>query len=487
MQRTIGLKMFAGALVGVFVLGATLSARLQLPFTTNTSEANQTSVNTPAESQNLLDFVGLSKSLGPAVVSIATKQSVHRVRMSPHPFAEEGPFGEFWKRFFDGPLPENPDTRQGLASGFIVDRKGLILTNNHVVEDAEKIVVRLSDGREFEAKVVGRDPKTDIAVIKIDAGGDLPIAPLGDSDRLEVGERVLAIGNPFGLEHTVTAGIVSAKGRKIGAGPYDNFIQTDASINPGNSGGPLINMRGKVVGINTAIFSRGGGNIGIGFTIPINLVKELLPQLKEDGKVTRGWLGVAIQKVTPEIAESLGLKKARGALVADVSEHSPAEKAELKVGDIIVEFNGTKVKESNDLPAIVALTPVGNEVSVKVLRDGKGVSLAVTIGELSDEQMVATLDGEEELGLTVQAISPQFAEKLGLDRAEGVVITSVKAGSPGHEAGLRSGDVILKMGRKPIRDLTDFRNAVAQAKKNKSVLFLVQRGEGKLFLAMKTG
>ncbi len=361
------------------------------------------------------------------------------------------------------------------------------MTNNHVVEDAEKIEVRLSDGREFEAKVVGRDPKTDIAVIKINAKGDLPIAPLGDSDRLEVGEWVLAIGNPFGLEHTVTAGIVSAKGRNIGAGPYDNFIQTDASINPGNSGGPLINMRGKVVGINTAIFSRGGGNIGIGFTIPINLVKELLPQLKEDGKVTRGWLGVAIQKVTPEIAESLGLKKATGALVADVSEHSPAEKAKLKVGDIIVEFNGTKVKESNDLPAIVARTPAGNEVSVKVLRDGKGVSLPVTIGKLSDEQMVATLDGEEELGLTVQAISPQFAEKLGLDRAEGVVITSVKVGSPGHEAGLRSGDMILKMGRKPIRNLTDFRNAVEKAKKGKSILFLVQRGESKLFLSMKTG
>ena len=297
----------------------------------------------------------------------------------------------------------------------------------------------------------------------------------------------MAIGNPFGLEHTVTAGIVSAKGRNIGAGPYDNFIQTDASINPGNSGGPLINMKGKVVGINTAIFSRGGGNIGIGFTIPINLVKELLPQLKEDGKVTRGWLGVAIQKVTPEIAESLGLKKAAGALVADVSEDSPADKAELKVGDIIVEFNGSKVKEANDLPTIVTRTPVGDEASVKVLRDGKEVFLSVTIGALSNEEMVATLDDEEEIGLTVQAISPRFAEKLGLDRAEGVVITAVQAGSPGHEAGLRRGDVILKMGRKAIRDLTDFRNAVKKAKKGKSVLFLVQRGEGKLFLAMKTG
>ncbi len=486
MQKSVGLKMFTGALVGAFILGVTLSTRLQLPFTTNASEATQTEVNNTAALQNLPDFVGLSKSLGPAVVSITTKQSVQRVRMSPHPFGEEGPFGEFWRRFFDGPLPENPSPRQGLGSGFIIDHKGLILTSNHVVKNAEKIEVKLSDGREFEAEVVGRDPKTDIAVIKIKNMGDLPTAPLGNSDSLEVGERVLAIGNPFGLEHTVTAGIVSAKGRNIGAGPYDNFIQTDASINPGNSGGPLINMKGQVVGINTAIFSRSGGNVGIGFTIPINLVKELLPQLKQDGKVTRGWVGVAIQRITPEIAESLGLKEAGGALIADVIEDSPAERAELKAGDIIVEFNESKVKESNDLPAIVARTPVGNEVSVKVLRDGREVSLPVTIGELSNEEMVATLDGEEELGLTVQAISPQFAEKLGLDRAEGMVITSVKAGSPGHVAGLRRGDVILKMGGKPIRNLADFSAAVENAKKEKIVLFLVQRGDGKLFLAMKT-
>ena len=487
MKKSVGLKIFSGALVGAFVLGATLSTRLQLPFTTNTSEATQTAAYVPAEGGNLPDFVGLSKSLGPAVVSISTKQSVQRVRMAPHPFGEDGPMGEFWRRFFDGQLPEKPSPRKGLGSGFIIDPKGLILTNNHVVENAEKIEVKLSDGREFEAEVVGRDPKTDIAVIKIKTKGNLPFAPLGNSDGLEVGERVLAIGNPFGLEHTVTAGIVSAKGRNIGAGPYDNFIQTDASINPGNSGGPLINMKGQVIGINTAIFSRSGGNIGIGFTIPINLVKELLPQLKEDGRVTRGWLGVAIQKITPEIAESLGLKNPRGALVADVTEDSPAEEAKLKVGDIIVEFNGSKVKESNDLPGIVARTPVGDEVTMKVLRDGKEASLPVTIGELSDEEMVATLDGEEELGLTVQSISPQFAEKMELDRAEGVVITSVKAGSPGHEAGLRGGDVILKMGRKPIRNLADFSAAVEIAKKRKNVLFLVQRGEGKLFLAMKIG
>ena len=263
--------------------------------------------------------------------------------------------------------------------------------------------------------MVGRDPKTDIAVIKIHAEGNLPTAPLGDSDRLEVGEWVLAIGNPFGLEHTVTAGIVSAKGRHIGAGPYDDFIQTDASINPGNSGGPLINMRGEVVGINTALFSRGGSNIGIGFAIPINLIKELLPQLKEQGKVTRGWLGVVIQRVTPAIAEPLGLDKATGALVAEVLKGTPAEQGGMRVGDVIIEFDGREVKESNDLPIIVAQTPVGREVSVKVLREGGEVVLSVTIGELKDKQLFASPKRERKLGLTVQEVTPQIAESLGLE------------------------------------------------------------------------
>jgi serine protease Do len=301
-----------------------------------------------------------------------------------------------------------------------------------------------------------------------------------------VGEWVLAIGNPFGLEHTVTSGIVSAKGRHIGTGPYDNFIQTDASINPGNSGGPLINMRGEVVGINTAIFSRGGGNIGIGFAIPINLVKELLPQLKEKGKVTRGWLGVVTQRVTPAIAESFGLEKATGALIVEVSKDGPAEHGGVKVGDVIIEFDGKEVKESNDLPIIVARTPVGTEVSVRVLREGKEVVLSVTIGELKEKQLFASPKLERKLGLTVQEFTPQIAESLGLEGKDGVVVTSIEPGGPGDEAGFRPKDVILEIDRQPIGDLKDFRSATAKIKKGKSILFLIQRGGTTLFLAMKS-
>src|SRR4051794_10418874 len=280
--------------------------------------------------QGLPDFVTLAKKMRPVVVNVSTTQISQGGQGSESPFGggEDDPFAHFWRKFFGGPSPRGSFRQKSLGSGFIIDKDGSILTNNHVVENASKIVVKLADEREFEAKVVGKDAKTDVAVIKIEAKESLPVAPLGDSDRLDVGEWVMAIGNPFGLDNTVTSGIVSGKGRHLpGSGPYDSFIQTDASINPGNSGGPLINLRGEVVGINSAIYSRSGGNIGIGFAIPMNLVKELLPQLKGKGKVTRGYLGVLIQKVTPEIAESLGMNKPRGALVADVTKGGPAEAA----------------------------------------------------------------------------------------------------------------------------------------------------------------
>ncbi|HXV81174.1 MAG TPA: Do family serine endopeptidase, partial [Candidatus Binatia bacterium] len=342
-----------------------------------------------------------------------------------------------------------------------------------------------SDEQEYEAKVVGRDPKTDIAVIKITAKIDLTPATLGDSDQLEVGEWVMAIGNPFGLDSTVTSGIVSAKGRHIGQGPYDNFIQTDASINPGNSGGPLINLRGEVIGINTAIFSRSGGNIGIGFAIPINLVKELLPQLRGKGKVTRGYLGVLIQKVTPEIAESLGMDRARGALVANVSKDGPAEKAGIKVGDVIIEFDGKEIKDSSDLPIIVARTPVDRRVRIKVLRDKKDVQLTVNVGELKDEEVVASAPEKGELGMTVQRLTPQIAESLGLEKTEGVVVSAVDPGSAADEAGIRRGDVILEVDRKPIPNIDEYKKAIAGISKGKGVLLLVRRGESTLFLALK--
>ncbi|HWP56303.1 MAG TPA: DegQ family serine endoprotease [Candidatus Acidoferrales bacterium] len=441
----------------------------------------------PATSQGLPDFVTLAKRLSPVVVNISTTQVSEGMSQTfPSPFGEDDPFAEFWRKFFGNPGgPRAPFRQRSLGSGFIIDRDGSILTNNHVVENAEKILVKLADGRELEAKVVGRDPKTDLAVIKINAKADLAVATLGDSDAVEVGEWVLAIGNPFGLDNTITAGIVSAKGRHIGAGPYDNFIQTDASINPGNSGGPLINLRGEVVGINTAIFSRTGGNIGIGFAIPINLAKELVPQLKTKGKVTRGWLGVVIQRVTPEIAESLGLDSARGALVASVAKDGPAERAGVKVGDVIVEFDGKEIKDSNDLPILVARTPVDHRARLKVLRDKKEVTLTVTIGELKEEEVVASAKERGELGLTVQRLTPQIAESLGLDRVEGVVITAVEPGSAADEAGLRRGDVIVEIDRKPVRNLQDYRKAIEGARKGKGILFLVRRGENTLFLALK--
>jgi serine protease Do len=435
----------------------------------------------------LPDFVNLARKTRPIVVNISTTQT-SEARGSQEfgsPFGEEDPFNDFWRRFFGGPAPRGPQRQRSLGSGFIIDGDGSILTNNHVVENASKIVVKLSDDQEYEAKVIGRDPKTDIAIIRINAKTNLPAASFGDSDKLEVGEWVMAIGNPFGLDSTVTSGIVSAKGRHIGQGPYDNFIQTDASINPGNSGGPLINLRGEVIGINTAIFSRTGGNIGIGFAIPINLVKELLPQLRGKGKVTRGYLGVLIQKVTPEIGESFGQDRSSGALVANVSKYGPADKAGVKVGDVIIEFDGKEVKESGDLPIIVARTAVDKKVRMKVLRDKKETVLNVAVGELKDEEVVASAPEKGEMGLTVQRLTPQMAESLGLEKVEGVVVTGVEPGSAGDDAGIRRGDVILEVDRKAVRSLDEYKKAVAGVRKGRGVLFLVRRGESTLFLALK--
>jgi len=448
-------------------------------------ESGNSDVRTSAQ---LPDFVSLAKKMRPIVVNISTTQmsDVRGQQEFGSPFGEEDPFNDFWKRFFGGPLPRGRQRQQSLGSGFIIDADGSILTNNHVVENAQKIVVKLlGDDQEYEAKVIGRDSKTDIAIIKINTKTNLPTANFGDSDKLEVGEWVVAIGNPFGLDSTVTSGIVSAKGRHIGQGPYDNFIQTDASINPGNSGGPLINLRGEVVGINTAIFSRTGGNMGIGFAIPVNLAKELLPQLKGKGKVTRGYLGVLIQKVTPEIAESLGMDRGYGALVANVSKDGPAEKAGVKVGDVIVEFDGKEVKDSGDLPIIVARTPVDKKVRMKVLRDKKEVILNVAVGELKEEEVVASVPEKGELGMTVQRVTPQMAESLGLEKPEGVVVTDVESGSAADEAGIRRGDVIVQIDRKTIRSVDEYKKSIAGIRKGKGVLFLVKRGDSTLFLALK--
>ena len=430
------------------------------------------------------DFATLAKAVGPVVVNISTSQVIKRPAPgSPNPFGSQ-PFEDPWERFFGQPMPRGPFRQQGLGSGFIIEPDGVILTNNHVVADAEKIIVKLQDEREFQGQVIGTDAKTDIAVIKINAK-NLPVIPLGDSDKLQVGEWVVALGSPFGLANTVTAGIVSAKGRWIGAGAYDNFIQTDASINPGNSGGPLVNLQGEVVGMNTAIFSRTGANIGIGFAIPISLVKELLPELKSKGKVTRGWLGVSVQELTPDLSNSLGMDKSHGALVSTVADGSPAEKAGIKAGDVIIEYNGKPIQHSSELPILVARTDVGKTVPLKVFR-GKGeTTLSVTVGELKEEEKIAPQPKKSHFGLTVQPVPPEIASNLGLEETRGVVITSVDPSGPAAAAGFRRGDVILEIDRKPIRGLPDYEKAIAQANE-KNLLFLVRRGDANIFLALKS-
>ena len=340
------------------------------------------------------DFVTLAKNLRPVVVNISTTQAPQRPQRQPgFSVPRRGEEGsdqpddateDFLNKFFGRKGPPPSGQQRSLGSGFIIGSDGSILTNAHVVENAKKILVRLSDKREFEGKVLGKDPKTDIAIIKIDTKENLPKVQLGDSDRLQVGEWVMAIGNPFGLDSTVTSGIVSAKGRHIGAGPYDNFIQTDASVNPGNSGGPLVNGRGEVVGINIAIVSQTGANTGIAFATPINLVKELLPELESNGKVKRGWAGLAIQEVTPDIAAAFGLDKPMGALVADVVKDGPAERGGIRVGDIVTEYDGHDVKSANEFPLMVARTPVDKTVQMKVIREKKEIAMTLTVGELND-------------------------------------------------------------------------------------------------------
>ena len=438
-----------------------------------------------AAAQSLPDFIALAKKLGPSVVNVSTTRIRGTAGEGQSPFGGNDPADEFWQRFFGGRQLRGPQRQSGVGSGFIVDGNGTILTNYHVVDGSQKVVVKLADGKDYDAKVIGKDQKSDIAVVKIEAGRELPAVSLGDSDRLEVGEWVMAIGNPFGLDHTVTSGIISAKGRNIGQGPYDNFIQTDASINPGNSGGPLINLRGEVIGINTAIFSQSGGNVGIGFAIPSNSVKELLPQLRDKGKVVRGFIGTSVQRVTPEIADSLGLNSVRGgALVADTVKGGPAEQAGVKTGDVIVEFDRKPIKDSADLPSAVARVTPGTTVQLKIARDGKEMSLPITVGEMKETEVATTTEAGE-LGLTVQPLTPQLAENLGIERGEGLVISAVAPGSTAEEAGLRSGDVITEINRQPVKNLADYKRELARNEKAKSVLFLVRRGQSSLFLALK--
>ena len=398
------------------------------------------------------------------------------------PFRKQNPFEDFFGKGFNDEDSQKSIQQKSLGSGFIIDREGYIVTNNHVIENADEIKVKLANGREFAARVVGADPKTDLALIKIEGSKDLTPLKMGDSDALQVGSWVVAVGSPFGLEQTVTAGIISAKARTIGAGPYDNFIQTDASINVGNSGGPLIDTRGEVIGINTAIVSTGQG---IGFAIPVNLAKEVVAQLKDKGKVTRGWLGVGIQEVTPELAKSFGLKEERGALVAQVFKETPAEQAGIEQGDVIVEFDGKQINSSRDLPQIVASTPAGKNVSIKIVRNGKTITKEIKIAEMQGKTTgVVEAPTGKKLGIAVQDITPELARELGLKDSKGVVVAQVEQGGAAADAGMRKGDVIREVNRKPVADVQGFMKEVGQAKDGGSTLLLVQRGENKMFVAV---
>ena len=430
------------------------------------------------------DFAPLVKRLEPLVVHISTTQVVEVHRPSVHQLLPGDLFNGYRPGFFGGEFSQGRVRQRSLGSGFIINPDGLILTNNHVVDNAQKIMVRLSDGREFSGKVVGKDAQTDIALVRIDAKEQLPAASLGDSDRLEVGDWVLAIGNPFGLDDTVTAGIVSAIGRHIGAGPYDNFIQTDASINPGNSGGPLINLRGEIVGINSAIFSQSGENIGIGFATPINLAKEILPQLEAKGRVSRGWLGVSIQQVTPAIAGPLGMDQPRGALVADIAKDGPAARAGIKVGDVIVKFDRRDIKEASDLPLLVAQTMPEKQTRVTILRAKKEIPLFVTMGKLKEKETIASATEPGKLGMMVEQLTPQLAQSLGLSRGQGVILTFVEPGGPADDAGLRQGDLVLAIDHKSIRNLSDYRNGLAGTAADKNVPLLIRRGQESMFVAL---
>jgi serine protease Do len=405
------------------------------------------------------------------------------------PFGPGNPFGggggdpfEQFRHFF-GQVPHNYK-EHGLGSGVIVSPDGYILTNNHVAGHADEIQVTLMDKRAFTAKVIGKDPKTDIALIKIDTKQPLPFATLGNSGRTDVGDWVMAIGSPFGFNLTVTTGIISAKGRALG-GNYDDFIQTDASINPGNSGGPLFSTDGKVIGINTAIYSSTGSNAGIGFAIPIDLAKSVMQQLKEHGKVVRGWLGVEIQEVTPALAKSFGLDAPNGALVAGVDKSGPAGKAGIQQGDIIVKFDSDVVHDEHELPEMVAQTPLGKTVPVEVIRDGKHLMLTASIQELKDKQ-IANAAGSgapgSSWGLTVQDLTPEIAQQLGIQNSKGVVIRNVRPDSPGAEAGLQPGDVILEVDNSKVGSSDDFAAAAKGAQKDKkSARLLVQRGNSTIY------
>jgi len=449
-----------------------------------------------ATARELPDFTELVATHRMSVVNISTtqKQTASNRPQLPKGFEipdlpKDSPFNEFFRRFFGEDEMEEFDS-QSLGSGFIISPDGFIISNNHVVKNADEVIVRLSDRREFNAKVIGADERSDIALLKIDAE-NLPTARLGTSYNLKVGEWVLAIGSPFGFDHSVTAGIVSAKGRSLPRENYVPFIQTDVAINPGNSGGPLFNLDGEVVGVNSQIFSRTGGFMGLSFAIPIDVAMDVAEQLQKKGRVSRGWLGVLIQDVTRELAESFGMSKPGGALIAKVLPDSPAQGAGFKVGDVVLAFNEQEVKRSSDLPPIVGRTRVGTRVPVKVLRDGEATTLYVVTAELPEQEAVKLAAAEEpetvetnKLGLAVSDLTPEQREQME-SKDHGVLVTEVTDG-PARSAGIRKGDVVLMLNGAKVESSSEFKRLASELPAGKAVSILVQRQGNPIFLALKT-
>lgn len=432
-------------------------------------------------------FSDIVKAVGPTVVYISTTKTIRRdVSPFSHSF---DPFEDFFEQFRPKKWKE-----RSLGSGVIVSSDGYIITNYHVVEKADEIKVTLYDKQDYKGKIIGSDPKTDIALIKIFAK-DLPAVKWGNSDNLQVGEFVLAFGNPYGFSHTVTMGIVSAVGRaNVGIADYEDLIQTDAAINPGNSGGPLVNIKGELIGINTAIFSRTGGYQGIGFAVPSNMAESVMKQLVKVGKVTRGWLGVTIQSITPDLAKEFGLKNGKGAVVNDILKGSPAEKAGLKRGDVILEVDGKTVNDAESLRNIVAQREIGSQITIKIIREGKPISLTAKVSELPVEMQETSIEKSEKemdeenvfAGFTVIALSQEITKQLGLSRDEkGVVIIKVEPDSPAEEAGLKKGDVIQEINKRTVTNLRDFNNIISRIKEGDSILLFINRGERKFYAALK--
>ena len=490
-------------MIGVAMMAAVTLGTSLTPLTVTPALAQQTQI--------LPNVADLADRLLPAVVEISVESKVGgggsaTVAPEAPPVPEDSPFKDFFDDFFKkkqggGDAPDGR-TVSSMGSGFIIDASGLVVTNNHVVEGAEAIQVHMQDGTIMKAELVGRDPKTDLAVIRVKPKSPLPTVAFGDSDKLRIGEWVMAIGNPFGLGGSVSLGIVSARNRDINAGPYDDFIQTDAAINKGNSGGPLFNLDGQVMGINTAIFSPSGGSVGIGFSVPANTAKSVVDQLVKYGETRRGWLGVRVQSMTDEIVESMGLPKNSGALVADVTEGSPGKAAGIEPGDVITEFNGRVIKDMKELPKAVASTDIGASVVVKIIRKGQPMTLNVVIGRLEDgEKLVAADDKKKSdgaaattvtvLGMTASTMTDELRERYKIEeKVKGAVITEIAQDGAAAEKGLEAGDVIMEAGGKPVEVAGDISKAIEDATKaNKSSVLLLAAKAGKAgetrFIALK--